>query len=94
MKNLHTLYFESLFSGEQSIIDIGKGEIFYRKANKNYKPIIHKKGVPIVCKTYKEEGKIKTLPEKLLKKLNEYFSNRISKKALEQYINKEIGDKK
>lgn len=30
-KNLHTMYFECLFAGNQDTIDIGKGTIFYRK---------------------------------------------------------------
>ena len=41
-KNLHSLYFETLFSGNQETIDIGKGEVFYRKKAINKKEI--KKG--------------------------------------------------
>lgn len=31
--NLHTLYFKALMSGNQSVFDLGKGEIFFRKAS-------------------------------------------------------------
>jgi len=41
-KNLHTLYYEMLMSGEQETIDIGRGTIFYRKRGVNKK--IVKKG--------------------------------------------------
>jgi len=41
-KNLHTLYFESLFSGEQATIDLGKGSVFYRTSGIDCKDI--KKG--------------------------------------------------
>ena len=41
--NLHTLFFKSLMNGNQKIIDIGTGEVFYRKSSVKH-PIIHKKG--------------------------------------------------
>ncbi len=31
VKNIHTLYFETMLAGDQSTFDIGSGEIFYRK---------------------------------------------------------------
>ena len=72
-KNLHTLYFEQLLSGSQNVIDIGTGEVFFRGQTENYKPIIHKAGTPIICKNYKENGKVKTVPENIYKELSRYF---------------------
>ncbi|OQB16057.1 MAG: hypothetical protein BWY15_00186 [Firmicutes bacterium ADurb.Bin193] len=42
-KNLHTLYFEQLMSGGNSVFDLGTGSIFYRPASIE-SPFVHKKG--------------------------------------------------
>ena len=42
--NIHTLYFKQLMSGTQDIIDIGTGEIFFRKASINKDIIVHSAG--------------------------------------------------
>lgn len=31
--NLHTMYFKALMSGNQSVLDLGSGEVFYRRAS-------------------------------------------------------------
>lgn len=33
MDNLHTMYFKALMNGEQSVLDIGSGEVFFRRAS-------------------------------------------------------------
>jgi len=46
-ENLHTMYFKALMSGNQATIDIGTGEMFYRKSSISYDKPTHTANVPI-----------------------------------------------
>lgn len=43
-KNLHTMYFEQLLSGKQTVFDIGTGMVFFRDKSVSYSPEIMRKG--------------------------------------------------
>ncbi len=81
-KNLHTLYFEQLLSGEQQVIDIGKGEIFHRRKTPFYEPIIHRKNELILCRTYNEDGNQKTVPDDIYKELSLFYKGNIQEDKL------------
>lgn len=81
-KNLHTLYFEQLFSASQQVIDIGKGEIFHRKKTPNFDPIVHLKNEPIVCRTYFKDGKALTLGNDIYNELNYFFNGKLKESDL------------
>lgn len=81
-KNLHTLYFEQLLSGEQQVIDIGKGEVFHRRKTPFYEPVIHEKNKLILCRTYKEDGKLKTLPDDIYNELSLFYKGNIPEEKL------------
>ena len=54
--NLHTMYFKALMSGNQSVIDIGTGEMFYRKSSISIDKPTHKANVPIKKKNPNNQG--------------------------------------
>ena len=54
--NLHTMYFKALMSGNQSVIDIGTGEMFYRKSSISVDKPTHKANVPIKKKNPNNQG--------------------------------------
>ncbi len=86
-KNLHTLYWENLFS-EENLNDIclklnGEAELFYRPANKDLKIIKHKKGSILVNRTTTDE---KSIPEEIYQEIYQFKNNMIfgiSKEAKE-----------
>lgn len=78
-KNLHTLYWENLFS-EENLKDIclklnGEAELFYRPANKDLKIIKHKKGSILVNRTTTDE---KSIPEEIYQEIYQFKNNMIS----------------
>ena len=78
-KNLHTLYWENLFS-EENLNDIclklnGEAELFYRPANKDLKIIKHKKGSILVNRTTTDE---KSIPEEIYQEIYQFKNNMIS----------------
>ena len=86
-KNLHTLYWENLFS-EENLKDIclklnGEAELFYRPANKDLKIIKHQKGSILVNRTTTDE---KSIPEEIYQEIYQFKNNmifEISKEAKE-----------
>lgn len=54
--NLHTMYFKALMSGNQSTIDIGTGEMFYRKSSISIDKPTHKANEPIKKKNPNNQG--------------------------------------
>ncbi len=42
--NLHTMYFKALMEGNNNIMDIGTGEVFFRRKSIDYKSVILEKG--------------------------------------------------
>lgn len=89
-KNLHTLYWEALFSEENAVQKIfrlnGGAELFLRPASiKN--PVVHKAGEVLVNKRVKEvnaEGEIyyKPIPTEVYYQLKNYYNQKITKEAL------------
>ncbi len=78
-KNLHTLYWENLFS-EENLKDIclklnGEAELFYRPANKDLKIIKHQKGSILVNRTTTDE---KSIPEEIYQEIYQFKNNMIS----------------
>ena len=78
-KNLHTLYWENLFS-EENLKDIclklnGEAELFYRPANKELKIIKHQKGSILVNRTTTDE---KSIPEEIYQEIYQFKNNMIS----------------
>ena len=78
-KNLHTLYWENLFS-EENLKDIclklnGEAELFYRPANENIKIVKHKKGSILVNRTTTDE---KSIPEEIYQEIYQFKNNMIS----------------
>lgn len=72
-KNLHTLYWENLFSKE-NLEDVclklnGEAELFFRPANKELKIIKHKKDSILVNRTTKDG---QTIPENLYQEIYKY----------------------
>lgn len=43
-ENLHTIYFKTLMEGNQDVLDIGKGEVFFRSKSLQYSEEIWEKG--------------------------------------------------
>lgn len=54
--NLHTMYFKALMDGNQSVLDIGSGEVFFRRASLKPK-ITHPAGIAIKNKNLTNEKK-------------------------------------
>ena len=78
-KNLHTLYWENLFS-EENLKDIclklnGEVELFYRPANENIKIVKHEKGSVLVNRTTTDE---KSIPEEIYQEIYQFKNNMIS----------------
>ena len=78
-KNLHTLYWENLFS-EENLNDIclklnGEAELFYRPANKDLKIIKHQKGSILVNRTTTDG---KSIPEEIYQQIYQFKNNMIS----------------
>ena len=72
-KNLHTLYWENLFS-EENLRDVclmlnGKAEIFWRDANPDIKAVCHKKGSVLVNRTTSDG---KTIPEEIYQEIYKF----------------------
>ena len=72
-KNLHTLYWENLFS-EENLKDVclklnGEAEIFWRDINPNIKSVCHKKGSILVNKTTSDG---KSIPEEIYQEIYKY----------------------
>lgn len=79
-KNLHTLYWENLFS-EQNLNDVcfklnGEAELFFRPANKDLKIIKHEKDSVLVNRTASDGN---TIPEELYQEIYK-FKNKMSDK--------------
>lgn len=77
-KNMHTLYFESLFS-EENLRNIvfklnGEAELFFRPETPNMKIITHEKGSVLVNRTTTE---LKTIPEELYQEIYNYKNKKI-----------------
>lgn len=78
-KNLHTLYWENLFT-EENLKDIclqlnGGAELFYRPANENIKIVKHEKGSVLVNRTTTDE---KSIPEEIYQEIYQFKNNMIS----------------
>lgn len=78
-KNLHTLYWEQLFS-KQNLKDVvfkldGEAELFYRPKSSNEKTVVHKQGGMLVNKRL-EDGT--PVPEDVYEELYKFF-NKITK---------------
>lgn len=75
--NLFTIYLKSLFSKEnlevRNLRLNGGAELFFRKKSID-NPVIHKKGIKVINKTYEEDGVTKSIPGEYVKEINEYFS--------------------
>ena len=72
-KNLHTLYWENLFSKE-NLKDIclklnGEAELFYRPANENIKIVKHEKGSMLVNRTTTDG---KSIPEEIYQEIYQF----------------------
>ena len=95
-KNLHTLYWESLFS-EENLNDLGvrlnsEAELFYRPQSiKNKEQINHKVGSKMLNKRDKSGMPI---PDLIYRKLYQYYNGRIKKDELtaaeQQYLDQVI----
>ena len=77
-KNLHTLYWENLFS-EENLKDIclklnGEAELFYRPANENIKIVKHEKGSVLVNRTTTDG---KSIPEDIYQEIYQ-FKNKMT----------------
>lgn len=78
-KNLHTLYWENLFTKE-NLEDVclklnGEAELFFRPLNKELKIIKHEKNSILVNRTAKDGG---TIPENLYQEIYKYENKMIS----------------
>lgn len=83
-KNLHTLYWENLFS-EENLKDVclklnGEAELFFRPANKDLKLIKHEKGSVLVNRTTSDG---KSIPEEIYQEIYQ-FKNKISDKLSDE----------
>ena len=72
-KNLHTLYWENLFS-EENLRDVclmlnGKAELFWRDANPDVKVVCHKKGSVLVNRTTSDG---ETIPEEIYQEIYKF----------------------
>ncbi|MGN0740408.1 MAG: type V CRISPR-associated protein Cas12a/Cpf1, partial [Treponema sp.] len=75
-KNLHTLYWENLFS-EENLLDVclklnGEAELFFRPKSENLKEIRHKKGSVLVNKTTVDG---KSIPEEIYQEIYKFKNN-------------------
>jgi CRISPR-associated protein Cpf1 len=73
-KNIHTLFFEYLMSGNQSVIDIGKGEIFFRESVSIEKKQIHRIGEKMINRREKNTGN--TIPYKIHDELYQFVNGK------------------
>lgn len=77
-KNLHTMYFEELFTDENLKKPVfklnGNTEVFYRIASSKPK-IVHNKGEKLVNKTYLDNGIRKTIPDSVYIEICEKVKN-------------------
>ena len=77
-KNLHTMYFEELFTDENLKKPVfklnGNTEVFYRIASSKPK-IVHNKGEKLVNKTYLDNGIRKTIPDSVYSEICEKVKN-------------------
>ena len=83
-KNLHTLYWENLFS-EENLNDIclklnGEVELFYRPANENIKIVKHEKGSMLVNRTTTDR---KSIPEEIYQEIYQFKNKMISELSKE-----------
>ncbi|WP_407399469.1 type V CRISPR-associated protein Cas12a/Cpf1 [Treponema sp.] len=83
-KNMHTLYWENLFS-EENLKDIclklnGEAELFYRPANENIKHIKHEKGSILVNRTTSDG---KSIPEEIYQEIYQ-FKNKMRESISEE----------
>ncbi|MEE1269210.1 MAG: type V CRISPR-associated protein Cas12a/Cpf1 [Treponema sp.] len=93
-KNLHTLYWENLFS-EENLKDVclklnGEAELFWRPANKELKEIKHAKGSVLVNRTTSDGNSI---PEDIYQEIYQFKNNmikEISDEAKEWLNNKNV----
>ncbi len=79
-KNLHTLYWENLFS-EENLKDVclklnGEAELFWRPENKNLKNIKHEKGSILVNRTTSDGN---TIPEDIYQEIYQLKNKKIEK---------------
>lgn len=89
-KNLHTLYWEALFSEENAVQNIiklnGGAELFLRPASiKN--PVVHKAGEVLLNKRVEAvnaEGETyyKPIPEEIYRQLKQYYNQKITREEL------------
>ena len=78
-KNLHTLYWENLFS-QENLNDVclklnGEAELFFRPKSENIKEIKHEKGSILVNKTTADG---KSIPEEIYQEIYKFKNNMIS----------------
>ena len=78
-KNLHTLYWENLFS-QENLHDVclklnGEAELFFRPKSENIKEIKHEKGSILVNKTTADG---KSIPEEIYQEIYKFKNNMIS----------------
>lgn len=78
-KNLHTLYWENLFS-QENLNDVclklnGEAELFFRPKSENIKEIKHEKGSILVNKTTVDG---KSIPEEIYQEIYKFKNNMIS----------------
>lgn len=93
-KNLHTLYWENLFS-EENIKDVclklnGEAELFWRPANKELEEIKHEKGSVLVNRTTSDGNSI---PEDIYQEIYQFKNNmvkEISDEAKDWLNNKNV----
>ncbi len=86
-KNLHTLYWENLFS-EENLRDVclklnGEAELFWRDVNPNVKDVCHKKGSVLVNRTMTDGS---TIPEDIYQEIYKFKNKKsesLSDKAKE-----------
>ena len=89
-KNLHTMYFESLFSEENEkekfILRLaGNAEVFFRKKSIT-EPFVHSKGTKIINKTYYENNVEKNIPSEFIPVLNKIINEeKLTDKERETY---------
>lgn len=79
-KNLHTMYWEELFSPENlkdTVLKLnGQAEVFFRKKSITKENAIHRGKVKIARKTYElEDGTLETVPAETVKRLNSFYNN-------------------
>ena len=78
-KNLHTLYWENLFS-EENLRDVclklnGKAELFFRPKSENLKEIRHKEGSVLVNRTTVDG---KSIPEEIYQEIYQFKNGKIA----------------